>query len=126
MPETQISNVTRRVLPIGIASFAKIREHNSYYVDKTAFAWQLTRGAGYYFLSRPRRFGKNLFLDTLKELFEGNRALFAGLYIDDKWDWTRSYPVVSITFGDGVYSNRVRRWKKRYWIRCKTIGKDWA
>ena len=107
MSETQISSTTRRVLPIGIASFAKIREQNAYYVDKTAFAWQLTRGAGYYFLSRPRRFGKSLFLDTLKELFEGNHALFEGLFIADKWDWTRHYPVVVITFGDGVLESRV-------------------
>jgi hypothetical protein len=96
----------RRVLPIGIETFAKIREQNCYYVDKTALAWQLTQGAGYYFLSRPRRFGKSLFLDTLKELFEGNRALFAGLFIDDKWDWGCRFPVVSITFGDGVFASR--------------------
>jgi Predicted AAA-ATPase/PD-(D/E)XK nuclease superfamily len=106
MSKKPIPTASRRILPIGIASFAKIREQNAYYVDKTAFAWQLTRGAGCYFLSRPRRFGKSLFLDTLKELFEGNRTLFAGLFIEDKWDWSRNYPVVSITFGDGVLESR--------------------
>ena len=59
-------------LPIGIDTFAIIRQEGFYYVDKTRFAWELSRQAGYYFLSRPRRFGKSLFLDTLKELFEGN------------------------------------------------------
>ncbi|MEY4979864.1 MAG: hypothetical protein RLZZ352_2134, partial [Pseudomonadota bacterium] len=58
-----------------------------------------------YFLSRPRRFGKSLFLDTLKELFEGNRALFTGLYADAHWDWTRRYPVIRISLGSGVLAS---------------------
>jgi hypothetical protein len=52
----------------------------------------------YCFLSRPRRFGKSLFLDTLQEIFEGNRKLFKGLYIYDKWDWREKYPVIKISF----------------------------
>ena len=63
-------------LPIGIQTFAKIRENNYYYVDKTGIIIDLIAQGSYYFLSRPRRFGKSLFLDTLKELFEGNVALF--------------------------------------------------
>ena len=59
-----------------------------------------------FFLSRPRRFGKSLFIDTLKELFEANQALFNGLYIQDKWDWSRPFPVVSISFADGVLDSR--------------------
>jgi hypothetical protein len=55
----------RKKLPIGIQTFAKIREDNHYYVDKTAFALQLIDEGSHYFLSRPRRFGKSLFLDTL-------------------------------------------------------------
>jgi hypothetical protein len=93
---------TRRKLPIGIQTFREIREDDAYYVDKTAYAIDLMRAGKYYFLSRPRRFGKSLFLDTLKELFEGNRALFAGLYADTHWDWTRRYPVIRISFGGGV------------------------
>ena len=57
----------------------------------------------HYFLSRPRRFGKSLFLDTLKELFEGNEALFAGLAIHDKWDWTVRHPVLRLSFGGGNF-----------------------
>ena len=66
----------RRKLPIGIQTFAKIREDDHYYVDKTDFIRQLTDQGTHYFLSRPRRFGKSLLLDTLGELFAGNEPLF--------------------------------------------------
>ncbi|WP_404359065.1 ATP-binding protein [Methylotuvimicrobium sp. KM1] len=89
-------------LPIGIQTFREIREDDCYYVDKTAFALKLAVEGKYYFLSRPRRFGKSLFLDTLAELFAGNEALFQGLYCHDKWDWTKSYPVIRISFGGGL------------------------
>ncbi|HRD50515.1 MAG TPA: ATP-binding protein [Candidatus Contendobacter sp.] len=93
---------TRRKLPIGIQTFAKIREDDYYYVDKTRMAWRLAQESGYFFLSRPRRFGKSLLLDTLKELFEGNEPLFRGLYIHDRWDWKTIYPVIRLSFGGGV------------------------
>lgn len=96
----------RRNLPIGIQTFAKIREGDYYYVDKTAVAFDLARIGGYYFLSRPRRFGKSLFLDTLKELFEGNEPLFRDLYIHDRWNWSIRYPVLRISFGSGVVKNQ--------------------
>ena len=73
----------RKKLPIGIQTLAKIGEGNFYYVDKTAFALELANAAGYFFLSRPRRFGKSLFLDTLKEMFGANEALFQGLHVHD-------------------------------------------
>jgi hypothetical protein len=56
----------------------------------------------YYFLSRPRRFGKSLFLDTLKCLFEGRKDLFKGLFVYNKWDWDKKYPVIKISFGGDV------------------------
>ena len=59
----------------------------------------------HYFLSRPRRFGKSLFLDTLKELFEGNEPLFEGLAIHDHWDWSVRHPVVRLDFGSGHFRN---------------------
>lgn len=59
-----------------------------------------------YFLSRPRRFGKSLLLDTLKDLFEGHEALFTGLAAESRWDWTKKYPVIRISFSDGVLQNR--------------------
>lgn len=61
----------RRKLPIGIQNFREIRANDYYYVDKTRLALKLVDEGKHYFLSRPRRFGKSLFLDTLKELFEG-------------------------------------------------------
>ena len=92
----------RKKLPIGIQTFAKIREENCYYVDKTGFALNLIAQGSHYFLSRPRRFGKSLFLDTLKELFEGNESLFQGLSIHDQWNWSVTYPVIRLSFGEGV------------------------
>jgi hypothetical protein len=92
----------RKTLPIGIQTFAKIRDGAHYYVDKTPLALRLIQQGTHFFLSRPRRFGKSLFLDTLKELFEGNRALFEGLYAEQHWDWSVRYPVVRLSFGSGV------------------------
>ncbi|MDR2261372.1 MAG: AAA family ATPase, partial [Azoarcus sp.] len=98
--------MTRKKLPIGIQTFREIREDDCYYVDKTAFALRMIREGKAYFLSRPRRFGKSLFLDTLAELLAGNEPLFRGLYCHDKWDWTRKYPVIRISFGAGISSGR--------------------
>ncbi|MDE0269225.1 MAG: ATP-binding protein [Acidimicrobiaceae bacterium] len=97
----------RRKLPIGIQTFRKVRESGCYYVDKTAYVERLVSGEGgdCYFLSRPRRFGKSLFLSTLKEVFEGSRELFAGLAIYDRWDWSVRYPVVRLSFGRGDYKD---------------------
>ena len=95
--------MTKRRLPIGIQTFRKIREENCYYVDKTAYIRELLDDGTHFFLSRPRRFGKSLFLDTLKELFEGNEPLFEGLYIHDHWDWQVRYPVLRLSFGSGNF-----------------------
>ena len=94
----------RRKLPIGIQTFRKIREDNCYYVDKTALIQRLMDEGTHYFLSRPRRFGKSLFLDTLKELFEGNEPLFEGLHIHEYWDWSVRYPVLRLDFGSGNFN----------------------
>ena len=93
----------KRLLPIGIRSFRKLRERSCYYMDKTGYALRLTEEGTRYFLSRPRRFGKSLFLDTLKELFEGSRELFEGLHAYDRWDWSVRYPVVKLSFGQGNF-----------------------
>ena len=95
--------MTKRKLPIGIQTFRKIREEECYYVDKTSFIGRLLEEGAHYFLSRPRRFGKSLLLDTLKELFEGNEALFAGLDIHRKWDWAVRHPVLRLIFGGGNF-----------------------
>ena len=97
--------MSKRLLPIGIQTFRKIREQDCYYVDKTAYIRQLLDEGTHYFLSRPRRFGKSLFLDTLKELFEGNEPLFEGLSIHDQWDWSVRHPVVRLSFGRGNFKD---------------------
>ncbi len=90
-------------LPIGESSFQNIREWHFYYVDKTTHIWNLAEKPGYYFLSRPRRFGKTLLVDTMQQLFEGDEKLFRGLHIHEHWDWSVSNPVVRLSF-DGNYS----------------------
>ena len=95
--------MNKRKLPIGIQTFRKIREESYYYVDKTPYIRRLLDEGTHYFLSRPRRFGKSLFLDTLKELFEGNEPLFKGLDIHDRWDWSVRYPVLRLSFGSGNF-----------------------
>jgi len=85
-------------LPIGIQTFSKIREGNYLYIDKTKIAYELINDYQYVFLSRPRRFGKSLFLDTLRNIFEGNQEFFEGLAIYDKWDWRIKHPVIKISW----------------------------
>jgi hypothetical protein len=55
-------------------------------------------------LSRPRRFGKSLFLDPLKNIFEGKRELFQGLLVEKQWNWNVKYPVIKISFSGGIHS----------------------
>jgi hypothetical protein len=94
--------MNKKKLPIGIQTFSEIRTENYYYADKTDFCLKLAMQGKYYFLSRPRRFGKSLLIDTIGELFSGNQTLFEDLYIYDKWDWSVKYPVIRISFGGGV------------------------
>ncbi|NCC86197.1 MAG: hypothetical protein EOM03_19165, partial [Clostridia bacterium] len=96
----------RKKLPIGIQNFREIRQEGYYYVDKTPFVSRLAQSGKYYFLSRPRRFGKSLFLDTLAEAFAGNRELFQGLYLEDHWDWTKKHPVIHFSFAEGRLETR--------------------
>ena len=100
----------RKELPLGIQGFKKIREGNYYYADKTRLIEKLVVASstkkskpGYYFLSRPRRFGKSLLVDTIRYLFEGKKELFEGLYIYDKWDWNQTHPVIRLSFGGTQY-----------------------
>ena len=101
--DPEAGQTAKRKLPIGIQTFRQIREEPYYYVDKTAYIRRLVAEGKHYFLSRPRRFGKSLFLDTLKELFEGNEPLFEGLAIHDQWDWSVRHPVLRLSFGSGNF-----------------------
>lgn len=92
----------KKSLPIGIETFAKIRQNNHYYVDKTRLIVEMIQFSDYIFLSRPRRFGKSLTIDTIAELFDGNQALFKGLYAEQHWDWSVKHPIIRLSFVDGV------------------------
>jgi hypothetical protein len=92
-----------KLLPIGVQTFKKMRSNDYVYVDKTEHIYNLAIEQGQYFLSRPRRFGKSLMISTFKELFEGNRLLFKGLWIEDKWDWSQTHPVIHLSFANMGY-----------------------
>ena len=91
-------------LPLGLQSFAKIRNGGFAYVDKTPLALDLANAAGIYFLARPQRFGKSLFLDTLRNLFEGKSELFQGLYAESNWNWELPHPVIKLDMSGGSNS----------------------
>ncbi|MDE6523745.1 MAG: AAA family ATPase, partial [Muribaculaceae bacterium] len=115
---------------LGEQDFSLLREEGCVYIDKTQYLHKIaTDGAKYYFLARPRRFGKSLFLSTLQYFFEGRRELFNGLYVDSTdWKWD-SYPVLRLDLNtdkyagtdqlEGVLDNLFRRWEKKYDVDVK-------
>ena len=123
----------RRKLPIGIQSFADLRKNGYIYIDKTAYVYELVHSGKPYFLSRPRRFGKSLFLSTLRACFEGKKELFEGLAIEalerDNPDAWQEYPVFYFDFNKGDYkhenaleevlSAHLEEWEKRYRMERK-------
>lgn len=91
--------------PIGIQTFEKIISDGYIYVDKTEYIYNLVTKGQYYFLSRPRRFGKSLLISTIESFFRGKRELFRGLAIDSMdWDWAE-YPVFHLDFTGKVYED---------------------
>lgn len=115
--------------PVGIQSFSEIRNGGYLYVDKTEFVHKLVAEGKYYFLSRPRRFGKSLLISTLDALFKGKRELFKDLAIDSlKWDW-QTYEVLHLDLNtqnykeeDSLYANldwHLKNWEKQYGITDK-------
>jgi len=93
-------------LPIAKTTIKEIINDNFLYVDKTRYIKELLDdGNKYWFLSRPRRFGKSLFLDTLRAAFAGEKELFKGLYLEKNWDWHVKYPVINIDWGSGSVSS---------------------
>lgn len=110
--------------PIGIQTFADIIEGGYIYIDKTEYVWRLVSRGKYYFLSRPRRFGKSLLLSTIEAFFRGRKELFKGLYIFDRdWDW-EEYPVFHLALNgqnytsvqklDETLNNYMGIWEKQY------------
>ena len=116
--------------PIGIQDFAKLRENNFVYVDKTDMVFDITKNDGVYFLSRPRRFGKSLLVSTIKYYFEGRHDLFKGLKIESlekKWE---TYPVFEIDFNGSNYTEAdaleqtlngyLIKWEQQYGVKPAT------
>lgn len=92
-----------RKYPIGLQDFGEIRNGGYLYIDKTQLIHKLIDSGKYYFLSRPRRFGKSLLLSTIKEIFSGNKHLFEGLWIHDQWNWQQIHPVIHLRFSQIAY-----------------------
>jgi len=112
-------------LPIGISDFKKLREENYIYVDKTEYIYKLiTEGGNYYFLSRPRRFGKSLLISTIRYLFQGKKELFKDLYIYDKWNWEEIYPVIRIDLSQ-ITIKKEEEFQDQMELILKEIGKEY-
>ncbi|MDE7440792.1 MAG: AAA family ATPase, partial [Muribaculaceae bacterium] len=96
-----------RGYPIGQQDFKTLRKDGAIYVDKTEFIKGIVDSTSkYYFLARPRRFGKSLFLSTMKYFFQGERELFKGLYIDSTdWKW-EEYPVLHLDLNTNRYMEK--------------------
>ena len=92
-----------QVLPLGIQTFSEIIERDNLYVDKTQHIKRLLRTGKYFFLSRPRRFGKSLLLSTIKSIYQGREDLFKGLWIENNWDWSEVHPVIHLGFSSIGY-----------------------
>ncbi|MDR1814273.1 MAG: ATP-binding protein, partial [Tannerella sp.] len=93
-----------KLLAVDTQTFSDMRERDALYIDKTDYIYKMVTGGKVYFLSRPRRFGKSLMISTLQSLFEGRKDLFEGLYIYDKWDWSKRYPVIRLDWSGVVLS----------------------
>ena len=94
---------SNKIYPIGIQNFEKMRKGGYFYVDKTALVYRLVKTGSYYFLSRPRRFGKSLLISTLEAYFQGKKELFEGLAMEKlEKDWIKR-PVLHIDLNIGKY-----------------------
>ena len=92
--------------PIGIQNFEKIRKEGYLYIDKTALVYRLAKTGSYYFLSRPRRFGKSLLISTLEAYFQGKKELFEGLAMERlEKDWVK-YPILHLDLNISQYSSQ--------------------
>ena len=87
-------NMSSKIYPIGIQNFESLRNDGYFYIDKTALIYKLVKTGRYYFLNRPRRFGKSLLISTLESYFKGKKELFEGLAMETlEKDWIK-YPVI--------------------------------
>ena len=126
-----MTNLKHKRLPVGIQSFQEIREDGYVYVDKTDLVWYMVnRGDKYNYLSRPRRFGKSVLIDTLQMYLEGRKELFEGLKIMElEHDWVK-YPVIRLDMSEGgdtsfgiesYLNNKFKKYEKLYDV---TLSKE--
>ncbi|MDR2709496.1 MAG: AAA family ATPase, partial [Elusimicrobiota bacterium] len=94
----KIFDKSAALIPLAIQEFSQLRNEGCIYIDKTKSILKMLSLRRVYFLSRPRRFGKSLLISTLDSLFRGEKQLFKGLYIYDKWDWSETYNVIRLDF----------------------------
>ena len=116
--------------PIGVQDFERLRNDGKYYVDKTDLVYKMTHTEDYYFLSRPRRFGKSLLVSTLKCYFEGRKDLFTGLAIEKLEKEWKKYPVLHISFAINKYvdfktlqivlNSQLCEWEEKYSVTKKS------
>jgi len=114
-------------LPIGISTLKEIIEEDYLYVDKTKIAQKLIEDSKYYFLSRPRRFGKSLFLDTLRTIFDGDKEIFKGLYIYDNGYKFEKHPIIHISFAEGSTRTKdefLDKWQELLQYNEERLGID--
>ena len=95
--------MSHKIYPIGIQNFEKIRNDGYFYIDKTALMYQMVKTGSYYFLSRPRRFGKSLLVSTLEAYFQGKKELFEGLAIEQLEQEWNTYPVLHLDLNARKY-----------------------
>ena len=116
--------MSTKIYPIGIQNFEKIRNDGYLYIDKTALMYQMVKTGSYYFLSRPRRFGKSLLISTMEAYFQGKKELFQGLAIEQlEKDWTK-YPVLHLDLNARKYdkeesllqelNKHLEKWEQEY------------
>ncbi len=121
--------------PIGLQDFAQIRRNGYYYVDKTALVYELVQSGRFFFLSRPRRFGKSLLISTLKCYFEGRKELFEGLAMEELEKEWKKHPVLHVSFAINKYTdinslrtvldNILYGWENEYGISNRS-GNEWG
>ena len=116
--------MSNKIYPIGIQNFEKIRQDGYFYVDKTALMYQMVKTGSYYFLSRPRRFGKSLLISTLEAYFQGKKELFEGLAVEKlEKDWIK-HPILHLDLNiekydvpeslDNILDKSLTAWEKLY------------
>ena len=124
--------MSNKIYPIGIQSFEKIRKNGYFYIDKTALIYQMAKTGSYYFLSRPRRFGKSLLISTLEAYFLGKKELFEGLAMETlEKDWNK-HPVLHLDLNiekydtleslDNILNDNLAYWESEYGTRPSEIS----